>query len=95
MKTWQAIGLTIAIIVVGVYVSDVILWLVIAGTSVWMAVDSSKIGLRKYKSFISMNPVLLLVCGAMLWVVTFPCYLSIRYKIQNGGAQLKPEFVAG
>lgn len=92
MKTWQAILLTGCIIIACIFLPHIILFLMVIGTSIWSAVDSSKIGLSKYKSGISLEPVVLFVGIAMLWVVGFPWYLSMRYKIKNGLAQLKDQY---
>ena len=91
MKTWQAILLTISIVIVSFFLPMITLWLIVLGTSLWIAIDSSKIGLYKYKSGISLKPVVLFFGCVMLWGVGFPWYLSMRYKIKHGLAQLKDE----
>jgi hypothetical protein len=61
----------------------------VLGTSLWAAFDSSKIQLKRYKSGISYGPIVLFVACALLWIVGFPWYLIMRYKIKAGTAVLK------
>ena len=61
------------------------------GTALWAAIDSSKIQLKRYKSGISYGPFVLFIGVAFLWIVGFPWYLSMRYKIKTGTAVLKDE----
>ena len=93
MKTGLAILLTIVMVVVATYLSEMlklpIVMLMIVGTGIWAAVDSKKIELKKYKSGISYGPVVIFICHIGLWILAFPWYLSMRYKIKNGLAQLK------
>lgn len=93
MKTWQAILFTIALIIaanaVSVAVGFNLIWPLVLLTSLWAAIDSRKIQLTRYKSGISYGPVVLFVACFMLWIVGFPWYLSMRYKIKNGSATLK------
>ena len=63
--------------------------IMVLGTSLWATIDSSKIQLKRYKSGISHGPVLLFVGCALLWIVGFPWYLIMRYKIKTGTATLK------
>ena len=60
-----------------------------AGMALWAAIDSSKINLRLYKSGIAYRPAALFFGIAMLWIIGFPWYLSMRYKIKTGTAVLK------
>lgn len=96
MKTSQAILLTIGIIILCSLVSfDLggtkiqLMWIIILLTAVWAAIDSSKLQLRRYKSGISYSPVILFLLFLLLWIVAFPWYLSMRYKIRTGKAVLK------
>jgi hypothetical protein len=93
MKTWQAIVFTLGLVVVCAAVSNFIhfnlTWIMILGTALWVAIDSSKIELKRYKSGISYGPVGLFFGLVLLWIVGFPWYLSMRYKIKHGTAVLK------
>jgi len=64
-------------------------WFIVLGTGLWAAVDSSKIQLKRYKSGISYGPVVIFICFVGLWIVAFPWYLILRYKIKTGTAVLK------
>jgi hypothetical protein len=90
MKTWIAIlftiGLFAACIVLSALIRFNLTWIMVLGTSLWVAIDSSKIQLMRYKSGISSGPVVLFFACALLWIVGFPWYLSMRYKIKSGTA---------
>jgi hypothetical protein len=96
MKTRDAILLTMAIWILeslfairfGSAVVPVAIFLN-AGMALWAAVDSSKIRLRLYRSGIACHPVVLFFGIACLWIIGFPWYLSVRYKIKTGTAVLK------
>jgi hypothetical protein len=96
MKTRPAILLTIALFLLtsmlGLQLGDANVRLsvfMILGTSIWAAIDSSKIKLKRYKSGISYEPVELFLYLLLLWIVAFPWYLSVRYKILHGQAVMK------
>jgi hypothetical protein len=59
------------------------------GTSLWAAIDSSGIQLQRYRSGIALKPFVLFLGCLLLWIVAFPWYLSVRYRIKNGLAELK------
>jgi membrane protein YdbS with pleckstrin-like domain len=61
----------------------------VLGTALWAAIDSSKIQLKRYKSGISYGPVVLFIAIVFLWIIGFPWYLAMRYKIKTGTAVLK------
>ena len=99
MKTWQAIIFTIALLFVGVFLSTLfrsglVTWLLVLLSSLWAAIDSSKLQLKKYKTGIAYSPIVLFIAVAALWVIGFPWYLSVRYKIKNGSLPLKEVRVA-
>jgi hypothetical protein len=95
MKTWLAILFAVGLFALCILVTSVthfnVTFFMVLGTSIWAAIDSSKIGLRRYKSGISYGPVVLFIACALLWIVGFPWYLSMRYKIRAGTAVLKDE----
>ncbi len=93
MKTWIAILFTIGLFVACIVISGLIgfdlTWIMVLGTALWAAIDSSKLQLKRYKSGISYGPVVLFFACALLWIVGFPWYLAMRYKIKTGTAVLK------
>ena len=91
MKTWQAILVTVAILVVSLFLPPLFLYVAIFGTSLWAAIDSSRIQLYRYKSGIALKPFGLFLGCLLLWIVAFPWYLSVRYRIKSGLAGLKEE----
>jgi hypothetical protein len=93
MKPLPAILLSLALIVACVAFYSVfhfdVTWIMVLGTSLWAAFDSSKIQLKRYKSGISYGPIVLFLACALLWIVGFPWYLIMRNKIKTGTAVLK------
>lgn len=93
MKWPWAIILTLGILLAAIVVSGLIgfdvMWIIIPVSAIWVAVDSSKINLKKYQSGISYGPGGIFFAVAVLWIVGFPWYLHVRYKIKSGLAELK------
>ena len=58
--------------------------LVVLGTSIWVAIDSSTLGARKGVlggGFLDMGPVGGFFGCLLVWIVVFPCYLVARPKL--------------
>jgi hypothetical protein len=95
MKPWLAILFTLALLALCLLIPSAFqaqgTWLMILATSLWAAIDSSRIQLRRYKSGISSSPIVLFVGCALLWIVGFPWYLIMRQKIKAGTATLKDQ----
>jgi hypothetical protein len=93
MKLWLAIVFTLCLVAVvyglSLAINFNLFWFLILGTSLWAAIDSAKMHLNRYRSSISGPPVVVFIGCAFLWLVVFPWYLAMRYKIQNGTAVLK------
>ena len=93
MKTPLAILFTIGLFAVCYYGSKFVhfdlVTVMVLGTALWAAIDSSKLQLKRYKSGISYGPVVLFIACALLWIIGFPWYLSMRHKIKTGTAVLK------
>jgi len=89
-----SLGLTIACGAIETVVRFNVTWIMLLGTSLWAAFDSSKIQLKRYKSGISYGPVVLFLGCALVWIVGFPWYLIMRYRIKTGAAVLKESATA-
>ena len=93
MSPVPAILLTLGLFVLCAALDSVfpfhVTWVMVLGTSLWAALDSSKIQLKRYKSGISYGPLVLFLACALLWIVGFPWYLVMRHKIKTGAAVLK------
>lgn len=89
MQTWQAILFTLGIFIVGLFLPPWFMFLAVFVTSLWASVDSAKIQLSRYKSGIALKPFVLFIACLLLWIVAFPWYLSVRYRIKKGQAELK------
>ena len=61
-----------------------IVWLLVIGSAVWAAWDSTQIHLRDYKSGVSHGPVGIALGILLIWIVAFPVYLATRYGITHG-----------
>ena len=61
-----------------------VIWLVIIGTSIWVAIDASNIGARKglVKGVAHMGPAGWFFCSLLIWIVGFPVYLAKRSEIK-------------
>jgi len=92
-QTWIAILLTIGLLGVCTVIYRLtgfdISWIMVLGTALWAAIDSSKIHLKRYESGISYGPVVVFVGFVFLWFIAFPWYLIVRHKIKTGAAVLK------
>jgi low affinity Fe/Cu permease len=92
-QTWMAILLTIALLgactVIYRLTGFDLSWIMVIGTAVWAAIDSTKIHLKRYESGISYGPVVLFFGFVLLWFIAFPWYLVVRHKIKTGVAPLK------
>ena len=90
MKLWNAILLTPFLYLGGIVFSGLIhhnvMWYLIPGTTLWAAIDSSKIQLKRYRS--GVGPVAFFVLCSLLWIIGFPWYLWMRHKILTGHAEL-------
>ena len=85
------IWIPLACVVISTLINFNIFQIMIIGTALWAAIDSSKIQLKRYKSGISYGPVVIFFCFVFLWIVAFPWYLIVRNKIKAGTAILKDE----
>ena len=79
-----SIGLSYAVAI------DVML-IMIPVTAVWAAVDSIRIGLKKYESGIAYGPIILFFGIALLWIIGFPWYLIVRGRIKRSVQPLKED----
>jgi hypothetical protein len=68
----------------------VVIWLVIIGTSIWVAIDASNIGARRglVKGLANMGPAGWFFCCLLLWIIGFPVYLAKRSEIKAAFAAL-------
>ncbi|MFC1851256.1 hypothetical protein ACFL27_13755 [candidate division CSSED10-310 bacterium] len=89
MKWYWGLTLSVILVVITVLISEPLVEIMILMTSLWAAFDSAHINLRKYKSGISIHPVLLFFGILFIWIVAFPWYLHVRYQITHGLAELK------
>ena len=57
-----------------------LMWLTVIGTSIWVFIDASSIGVKKgqIKGVSDMGPVSWLFACLLLWIISFPLYLSKR-----------------
>jgi hypothetical protein len=96
MSIWAAIVLTLLLLTASVVVEAgtglPLTVFMVLGTALWAAVDSNRIGLRRYKSGVALGPIALFFGIALLWIVGFPWYVTVRGRIKRGAAQLKEEF---
>jgi hypothetical protein len=65
-----------------------VIWLVIIGTSIWVAIDASNIGARRglIRGLGNMGPAGWFFCCLLLWIIGFPVYLAKRSEIKVAAA---------
>ena len=73
--------------------ADVIVGLVIIGTSIWVAIDASRIGARKglVKGLADIGPAGWFFCCLLIWIIGFPVYLAKRSQIIHAVATAATE----
>jgi uncharacterized membrane protein YciS (DUF1049 family) len=59
-------------------------WLLILGSAAWAAWDSTQIHIREFKTTMAVTPIVLGLGIVVLWIVFFPWYLAVRYRIGQG-----------
>ena len=65
-----------------------LVFLVVIGTSIWVAIDASNIGARKglVKGVGNMGPAGWFFCCLLIWIIGFPVYLAKRSVIKAAAA---------
>jgi hypothetical protein len=58
--------------------------LILLATSLWAAIDSSRIRLREYRTQLSAHPILLFIGMWLFWIIVFPWYVVVRSRIRAG-----------
>jgi len=87
------LGVTVAIMVGADLLLDPEEWwaglIVLGGISLWVAWDSTRIGIRNYRTQLANDPVMLLFLCFMFWIPVFPWYLIVRQGIRRGLVPLR------
>lgn len=85
MPIWQSILIAVGILILALVTKvNAVMYLVILGSAIWAAVDSSKLNISQYKSSFCKAPWQVAVGMLLLWIVIFPWYLTFRSKINSG-----------
>lgn len=61
-----------------------VIFLIIVASTIWVGVDSSKLGARRGilgGGMLDMGVASWVICCFFLWIITFPCYLATRPKL--------------
>jgi hypothetical protein len=75
---------------------DLLVLLLVIGSSVWVGVDASNLGVRSGRlgggSLLDMSIASWVVCCLLLWIIAFPCYLAARgrYRTLNVAESRQP-----
>jgi hypothetical protein len=62
-----------------------LMFVIVVGSAIWMGVDGSNLGIRRGRlggGGLDMSVGAWVVCGLLLWIVAFPCYLVARGRYQ-------------
>jgi len=93
MKLWLAIILTIIIILALLFLPEELIEpissAIVIISTVWVYVDAKKIKASEYKSIFGLKSGAAAFFMFILWPITFPGYLGLRYKIKHGIAVKK------
>lgn len=76
--------------------TDLIMGLVLFGSTIWVYQDSKKIGIEKYKkTWLTPSTTAGGTAGIVffIWIIAFPMYISWRYKAMNGLIPLKEKVI--
>ena len=72
MKWYWAILFTASILALTILASGLtgadLTWFLVIGTAIWVALDSKKIRLNKYRSGISYGPIVVFFAVTLLWI---------------------------
>jgi hypothetical protein len=71
--------------------SQIPVLVIVLGSAVWAAVDSSRLELKKYNSGID-HPLLVFLGITFFWIIFFPSYLVVRSRLANGELHLKRNY---
>ncbi len=95
LRPWLvAIVVTAALLGVSWLVTRVVqtghpFFILVAVTSLWVAWDSARVRVRRYKTQMANEPMMMLFMCFTLWILVFPWYLIIRQGIRQGFVPLK------
>jgi len=97
MKLWQAIILTIAIILIVLFLVpkeliDPVISLIILASAIWIYTDAKKLNTKIYQSNLGMSPLSLGIWTFILWAIFFPGYLWLRYRIKNNLVPVREKY---
>lgn len=97
MKLWQAIILTIAIILVVLFLVpkeliETAFTIIMLVSAIWVYMDAKKINAKIYKSNLGMSPFALGVWTFILWAIFFPGYLWLKYRIKNNLVPIRDKY---
>ena len=100
MPLWKAILVSVgAVVVLGVLlpeeVADPIGLLLLLVSSVWVYRDAKKIQTYKYVSLLGTSPWVLAIFTFLLWILVFPGYLYLKYRIEHNMVALKKAYQTG
>ena len=91
MKPWNTFLLTSCLylgsIVISWQIHHNVVWYMVFATTLWAAIDSSKVQLKLYRS--GVGPIVFFFLCMLFWIAGFPWYLWMRHKILTGTAELK------
>ena len=90
-----SIGIVIGTVVIGAILGKPeVITLMVVVTSLWAAIDASRLGTKKYKNPIltRTHPVWIFFECLFIWIIWFPWYLTFRGKVKRGEVELKEKY---
>ena len=62
--------------------------LMVIGTALWVYFDGKRVGLARYRTLL-LNPEVVTILCFLLWIIAFPWYRHVRWRIANGTMPLR------
>lgn len=88
MRLRYGIPFTLALLAASSWISDPgginAYYILIAGTALWVAYDSRRVGIREYQTQLALPPLSLAVATVVVWPIMFPLYLRTRHRVISG-----------
>jgi RNase P subunit RPR2 len=82
MQKWQAVIIAVIMLIILSVLNSYIAIAIVIITTVWAALDASKIGAKYYNS--KASPGSVVIGCLLLWIVVLPWYLYVRSQIKAG-----------
>jgi hypothetical protein len=95
IKPWKINTLVVlGALLIAYFTPKGLISLIVLASAIWVYIDAKKLNIKQYKkTFVSPSttPFGAMFIVAILWLITFPMYITFRYRIINGMIPLKEQ----